>query len=466
MEEGRALGKRAQENAHPFCNNGSMSRSLLLLLFLAPVLFAQPTFHKDVEPIMQAKCQQCHRPNDVAPFSLLTFDDVSTYATDIRLQVSTNVMPPWKPAPGIGSFRGSYALTDAERQTILDWVDAGAPEGDPADAPPPLPVNDTPWQLGQPDILLNLPQYSPLATSPDTYRCFSMPSGVTSDVYINAAQALPGAPQEVHHILIFMDEAGESLKYEGQDGSPGYDCFGSVGLNSLGAGDYLGAWVPGLRIQPLDPGIGLLLKANSRIVAQVHYHPSGRPSADQTSMGFYLAPAGSVKHRMLAVPVVNTGFTIPAGASAYPVKASLSLPDIGLPITGNIIQLGPHMHLLGRQIGIDLVHADTSVTPMIRIDDWDFNWQNMYTLTAPIKFTAGDTILVSSVFDNSDGNPRNPNNPIVPVSWGEGTNDEMVLGYVGVTLDQEWLAQLFLDKVHQRTRAVLGKRPVRKSSAR
>jgi hypothetical protein len=423
-----------------------MLRSCVFLLFLAPGIFAQPTFHADVEPIMQAKCQQCHRPNDIAPFALLTYTDASTYATDIGVQVGNHVMPPWKPVAGIGSFRNSYALTDAERQTILDWVAGGAPEGDPADAPPPLPVNDSPWQLGQPDMVLNLPQFSPLATSPDTYRCFTMPTSMMSDVYLNASQALPGAPQEVHHILIFMDETGESAQYDGQDGQPGYDCFGSVGLQSLSVGDYLGAWVPGARVQRLDTGIGLLLKAGSRIVAQVHYHPSGRTSTDQTSLGFYFAPDGSVQHRMLAIPIVNTDFTIPANNPAYSVTAGLTVPA---PITGKIVQLGPHMHLLGRQIEIDMVHPDTSTMPLIYIDNWDFNWQNMYTLTNPIPFNSNDTIQVSSVFDNSDGNPNNPNNPIVPVSWGEGTNDEMVVGYVGIILDQEFLSQLFLNSVRK-----------------
>jgi len=129
----------------------TMLRGLLLSLLVISGLCAQPTFHKDVEPILQAKCQQCHRPNDIAPFALLTYSDASTYADDIRLQVGNKVMPPWKPVAGIGSFRNSYALSDAERQTILDWVDAGIPEGDLADGPPPLPVNDVPqsWTSGR-----------------------------------------------------------------------------------------------------------------------------------------------------------------------------------------------------------------------------------------------------------------------------------------------------------------------------
>jgi hypothetical protein len=307
-------------------------------------------------------------------------------------------------------------------------------------------------------MILNLPQYSPSATAPDTYRCFSMPTNMTDNVYLNAAQALPGATQEVHHILIFMDETGESLQYEGKDGQPGYDCFGSAGLQSLTVGSYLGSWVPGARVQRLDPGIGLLLKANSRVVVQVHYHPSGRPSADQTSLGFYFAPAGSVQHRMLVIPVVNMDFTIPAGESSYPVTANVTIPSLGVPITGNVLQVLPHMHLLGRQIQIDLVHADKSSTPLIEIDDWDFNWQNMYALTDPVPFKTGDTLRVSSVFDNSEGNPRNPNNPIVPVSWGEGTTDEMVVGFVAVTLDQEWLSQLFLEKTHRPVHPINGRK--------
>ena len=431
-----------------------MLRSLLVSIALVPGLLAQPTFHKDVEPIIQAKCQQCHRPNDIAPFALLTYDDAATYAPDIRLQIANKSMPPWKPVPGIGSFRDSYSMTDAERQLILDWIDAGSPEGDAADAPPPLPVNDGPWQLGQPDMILNLPQFTPSNRRPDTYRCFSVPTNMGSDLYVNAAQAVPGATQEVHHILIFMDQTGESLQYEGQDGQPGYDCFGSAGLQSITAGSYLGAWVPGYRVQRLDPGLGLLLRANARVVVQVHYHPSGRASADQTNLGFYFAPTGSVQHRVLAFPVVNADFTIPAGDSAYPVTARFQIPA---PISGKIIQVGPHMHLLGRRIGIDLVHADTSTTPLILIDDWDFNWQNMYTLTDPVPFVSGDVLRVSSVFDNSDGNPKNPNNPIVPVSWGEGTTDEMVVGYIGVILDQEALSQLFLKSVQHASRQAIPK---------
>lgn len=423
---------------------------VLFSLCLATGLLAQPTFHKDIEPIMQVKCQQCHRQNDIAPFPLLTYDDASNYAIDIRLQVGNKAMPPWKPVVGVGSFRNSYALTDAERQTILDWVDAGSPEGDVADAPPPLSVNDSPWQLGQPDMILNLPQYTPSATAPDTYRCFSMPSTLASDAYLTATQALPGATQEVHHILVYMDETGESLQYEGKDGSPGYDCFGSVGLESLSAGGYLGSWVPGSRIQKLDTGLGFLVKAGSRIVVQVHYHPSGRVSADQTSLGFYFAPDGSVQHRMLAIPVVNTKFTIPAGDPAYPVSATFPIPSFpGVSISGKLVAVGPHMHLLGRRIEVDLVHAQSDSTPLILIDNWDFNWQGMYTFTDQIPFVSGDKILVSSVFDNSAGNPKNPNNPLVPVSWGEGTTDEMVVAYIGLILDQEFISQLLLKSVRE-----------------
>jgi Copper type II ascorbate-dependent monooxygenase, C-terminal domain len=159
--------------------------------------------------------------------------------------------------------------------------------------------------------------------------------------------------------------------------------------------------------------------------------------------------------------VVNTDFTIPANNPAYPVTAAFTVPELGGPVTGNIIQVGPHMHLLGHQIQMDLVHADTSATPLIYIDNWDFNWQSMYTFTNPIPFQSGDTVRVSSVFDNSDGNPNNPNNPIIPVSWGEGTTDEMVVGYVGVILDNEALAQLFLEKVPRQGHFPPAKRPLR-----
>ena len=398
-----------------------------------------PTWFKDIQPLVHDHCQQCHRPNDIAPFALLTYDDAVAYSDDIRVQVASKAMPPWKPRPGYGDFKDNYGLTDDQRAMLLAWIDNGVPQGDPNDAAPVDPPSTSPWQLGTPDLTLTAPAFTPPHVT-DTYRCFSLDPGFDTAHYINASQMIPGDAQEVHHIILYLDQNGDSAKLDGQDGQPGYTCFGGPGVsgfsgNSFNLSGFLGAWVPGMRIRRLDDGIGMLIPAKSRIVMQVHYHPGGRPDLDQTQAGFYFMPAENVKHRLLTLPVVNTSFNIPADANSYTVKASLSVPFF---LSGKAVLVMPHMHLLGRTIQLEVDNPDKTVTPMVAIDDWDFNWQNSYTFTNQLPIVGGSVIRLTSVYDNSDGNPKNPNNPIVPVRWGEGTNDEMCLAFVGVILDNEW----------------------------
>jgi Copper type II ascorbate-dependent monooxygenase, C-terminal domain len=407
---------------------------------------AQPTYNKEISRLMQAKCGQCHQPGKIAPMSLLTYDDVSTYAQDIQRVLQDKSMPPWKPVPGVGDFRHSYGLNDGDRQELLDWIANGVEQGDPADAPDPFPVSNSPWDLGTPDLVLQPPAaYTPPRSVADTYRCFSLPTGLTADTWIKASQALPIAYQEVHHVLMLLDQNGDSARLDGADGQPGYDCYGDLGLGNLSSlqqivGALVGSWVPGAQVNPLDDGTGILISANARIVLQVHYHPSGQTSPDQTSVGLYFSPPNSVKHRLLSIPLVNLGFKIPANNPSYPVSASLTLPLVPA-VSGKIVLVLPHMHKLGRKTSANLKDRNGTVTPLIQIDDWDFNWQGAYMYTQAIPFAAGSTISMTAIYDNSDQNPRNPNSPIIPVGWGEGTNDEMCITLVGVVLDDESLLQ-------------------------
>src|SRR5438045_3775321 len=161
-----------------------MRHAAVLCLCCAAVCSAQTTYTRDISRIVQAKCQQCHHPNDIAPFALMSYDDVVTYADDIKTDLTLKKMPPWKPVAGVNNFRDSYAMTDDERATFLAWIDAGMLQGDPADAPDPLPVSDSPWQLGDPDLVLSAPQYSPPPRATDTYRCFVMPTNLTENRFI------------------------------------------------------------------------------------------------------------------------------------------------------------------------------------------------------------------------------------------------------------------------------------------
>src|SRR6266566_3977458 len=415
-----------------------MRNAIGLLLAFAALASADVTFTRDVAPILQAKCQQCHRPQDVAPFALMTYSDAVTWSRDIQATLTAKTMPPWKPRAGFNEFQDSYAMSDDERNTVLAWIAAGTPLGDLADSPAPLPVSDSPWQLGDPDLVLTMPEYTPPPRATDTYRCFVLPTGLAENRFIAAAQALPGNPQITHHVLLFLDEIGESEKLDGQDGQPGYTCFGGPNLTSSAGdilnGTLLGGWAPGARTRRLPDDIGVPIPKGARIVMQVHYHPAGREGSDKTQLGVWFADTAKIQHRLLNVPIANMTFQIPAGASNYPVIAKqLVLPFL----TGKIITVAPHMHNLGRQIKVEVLDPSGQSTPVIYIDNWDFNWQGFYTLANPMSIKSGSTVRVTSVFDNSAGNPKNPNNPIVPVGWGERTTDEMCIAFIGVIFDNE-----------------------------
>lgn len=396
---------------------------------------AQPAYARDVAPIIQAKCAICHRPNDIAPFSLLTYDDAVTYAPDIQQAVTNRVMPPWKPVPGHGEFRGSFALTDDERTTILNWISNGTPLGDPADMPP-APAAAGGWQLGDPDVVLEMKEPFDVPRARDIYRCFVLPTNFDAEKFVNAIEVVPGNRQIVHHVIAFIDPKGESEKLEGKDGQPGYSCYGgpAIPLTSLGINPVLGFWVPGMRVQSLPENVAIQVQPKTRIILQVHYNPGGRPGPDQTKLGIYFAKQ-KPDRRLFMIPLINTAFKIPAGASSYNVD---TWPVPLLPMfDARIIAIAPHMHLLGRRINVELETVDRKRTSLLRIDDWDFNWQGLYYYQEPVRAPALSALRATCTFDNSENNPKNPNNPLKPVGWGEGTEDEMCLVYLGVTFDHE-----------------------------
>ena len=416
-----------------------MRHALASLFVFAVVASAETTYTRDVARIIQVKCQQCHRPNDVAPFALMSYDDAVTYAADIKTSLNNKTMPPWKPVPGFNNFADSFALTDDERNTMLAWIDGGTPLGDMADMPDPQPVSTSAWQLGDPDLILTMPEYTPPPRATDTYRCFTLPSGLTENRFIAAAQALPGNPQITHHVLLFLDETGQSEKLNGADGQPGYTCFGGALLTTVAGGDILdstllGGWAPGARTRRLPEDIGIPIPKGARVVMQVHYHPAGREGSDKTQLGVWFADTAKIKHRLLNIPVVNDKFVIPAGAASYTVNASLAVP---LGLSAKAITVAPHMHNLGRQIKVEVEDSSGTRRPVIYIDNWDFNWQGFYVPSEPVTLPSRSTVRVTAVYDNSDGNPKNPNNPIVPVGWGERTTDEMCLAFLGVIFDNE-----------------------------
>jgi hypothetical protein len=394
-----------------------------------------PTFNKEVVRIFQANCQSCHHDGDIAPFSLMTYGDAAQRAMDIRLMVRTHQMPPWKPTTGVGDFAAARVLTQQEIDTISQWAANGAPEGNPTDLPEPLQFNSN-WSIGQPDAVFGEATAFTPPPGRDTYRCFSIPSNVTSDRYVAGIDVKPGDRQTVHHVIAFLDTNGATTNFGGKDGAPGYDCFGNAGFEPTDPqAAALGGWAPGARPSLLPEGVSMKLPANARIVLQVHYHPHGdAPQPDKTQIGVYYSKT-KPKKLLQIVPLIQRTFTIPPNNSNY--KVSVSYPIIA---QAHVVFIAPHMHLLGRKMHVQTTSLNGVVNPLIDIQDWDFNWQGQYQYKEPVALPYLGSLSLEAFYDNSDGNFRNPNNPPKAVSWGEATTDEMCIAFLGVTLDNENLA--------------------------
>ncbi len=308
--------------------------------------------------------------------------------------------------------------------------------------PDPLPDQGE-WVLGPPDLILPMTQEFTPPRGKDVYRCFVLPGTFDTTQYASAFDVLPGVRGIVHHVLLFADTKGQGAKLDGQDGRPGYDCFGGPGIQ-LSINSVLAGWAPGQRPHLLPDGIGVELPKGSQMVMQVHYYPVGKTGTDLTRVGVYFSKK-DIQQRLFNVPILNDTFKIPAGAENQEVSATFPVLPF---LDAKVISVYPHMHLLGTQIKVEVTDADKTSRPMIYIDKWDFNYQGPYTFVEPMVVKSGARIKVTCNYNNSESNLRNPNNPIVAVGWGERTTDEMCLAFLGVTLDYE--KYLPLHKVNSR----------------
>lgn len=399
-----------------------------------------PTFNKEVVRLFQKHCQSCHHPGDIAPFSLMSYKEARPWAVSIREEVVTKNMPPWKPQPGCGDFKDQRALTQDEINTIANWVDAGAPEGNAADMPPPLEFPDG-WALGAPDFIATPAESYTPPQGKDTYRCFPVPTAhLRGDRWLQGLDVKPGNSKIVHHMIAYADPLGRSVELDAKEAGPGYTCFGgpgfdiSFGINEILAGNspMLGGWAPGSRgyFAPDNNGIKLPSNPNARVVLQVHYHSTGQPETDRTSVGFYFAQK-PVSKAMLPLPLVNQSFAIPPGAKAHQVTARFTATGFA----GKILGISPHMHLLGKQIKVEMTQPGQPTQCLVNIPSWDFNWQGSYLYQNAIPFAANSRVDLTCIFDNSADNPNQPNNPPKTVRWGEETTDEMALAFIAFTLD-------------------------------
>jgi hypothetical protein len=378
------------------------------------------TFYRDVLPILQNRCQSCHRPNGAAPFPLMTYEEASAFAPLIKPYVQTRRMPPWKAEP-VAEYLNERRLSEAEIATIVRWVEEGCPEGDQKDAPPPKQFASG-WMLGEPDLVLEPDREFRLeATGRDVYRHFVFPTNFPEDKFVTAIEVIPGNPRVVHHVIAFIDTSGRAKQLDGRDGQPGYEAFGGPGFIPAGG---LGGWAPGNIPVPLPDGIAYRLPKGATIVIQVHYHKSGKPETDRTKVGIYFAkqPPRQIVH---VLPVLNFLFAIPPGAERHEVRAEATFTrDV------KVLAVMPHMHLLGREMKVTAILPDGTEKPLVWVRDWDFNWQETYFFKEPLRLPAGTKVQVVAYYDNSEKNPRNPNKPPKWVRWGEQTTDEMCIAFV------------------------------------
>ena len=391
---------------------------------------AKPTFNHDVAAILQDNCQQCHRPGQVGPFSLVTYEQARKRADDIVRVTSDRLMPPWKPAPGVGpAFKHSKALPESAIATLASWAETGSAEGD--GSPPESPKYPDDWTFGTPDLVLELPEaFSIPADGDDIYRCFVMPTDLPKDVFIAAIEYRPGNPRVVHHILSYVDVTGAARKKDETSPGPGYSCFSGPGVETHGD---LGGWAPGNEPAFLPPGVGRSLPKKADVVTQIHYHPSGKPEVDRTRIGLYFSkvPVKQVLHWNAAL---NTSMRVPAGDPNKEIDAGWTVPEMGwtMPVDVTALAVTPHMHMLGRDMTMTVTYPDGHSEDLVRIDDWDFNWQNTYYFDKPLDLPKGTILKVRAHYDNSADAPANKNRPLKDVGWGEATTDEMCIGFLGV----------------------------------
>lgn len=395
------------------------------------------TYHRDVLPILMKHCQDCHRPGDVGPFSLLTYKQAVNWAADIKEYTQNRKMPPWKPSEG-QAFHNERRLTDNELATLATWADGGTPEGDPKDAPPPRKYTSG-WHLGQPDVILSMPDEFTLGPSGrDMFRCFVLPTNLPADAYVSAVEVKPGNARVVHHTLLFIDRTGAARKLEaaqrnmpkdpnGHDNGPGYSMAMGVGFLPQGA---LGGWAPGQVPHILPEGSGFYLPKGADVVMQMHYHRNGRVEKDRTQVGLYLVKK-PVSRRYQSAVIPGRFLSIPPGEANFRVTG-----DIWIDQDCALYSVMPHMHLLGKKIKVTMTTPEGKQSTLVGIDDWDYNWQETYWFKEPVQVKAGSRFSVEAVYDNSTQNPSNPSNPPKRVFFGEQTTNEMCFVFLGGLSEQ------------------------------
>jgi mono/diheme cytochrome c family protein len=393
----------------------------VLSLLAAP---QQVTFSETVAPIIYNNCVTCHRPGEAAPFPLISYDDVKKRGPLIAAVTKSRYMPPWHATHAFGEFKEERRLSDEQIATIGDWVAQGMPQGDPSKMPK-LPVFTEGWHLGKPDLIVEMPTaYEVPASGPDIYRNFVVPTNLAEDRWIRSIEFRPSARKAVHHVLFGYDASGQARKLDGADGHPGYTTSMGGNFTNTANSASLGGWSVGNLPELLPEEFALSLPKGSDLVLQMHFHPTGKAEKEKSVVGIYFSSKPPERNLTgVELPPLfgfGAGINIPAGKSDYTIEDSLTLP-----VDTQAFGVFVHAHYVAKQIKATATLPDGTVQPLIWIQDWDFNWQDVYTFKNLVTLPSGTRVEVRVTYDNSAGNPANPNNPPKAVLWGEQTFDEM-----------------------------------------
>jgi Flp pilus assembly protein TadD len=397
-------------------------KGLLLMLLAAVSLSAAPTFNQDIAPILFEHCSPCHRPGEIAPFPLLTYQDARRHASQIVSVTKSRYMPPWPPEAQADEFIGTRRLNPKQLALIADWVRTGAAEG-AAVTVSALPTFSEGWQLGPPDLIVQVPQPFTLpAAAGDVFRNFVIPVDIPSTVFIRAIEIRPGERKLLHHANLVLDRARTLRRRDGLDGQPGFpgmDVITESG-ETFDPDSHFLFWKPGSSPQTEPADMAWRLDPDTDLVLNLHLQPSGKPEQVQPTVGLYFTESPPTRFPMLLQLEHDGAIDIPAGSKSFQIEDHLTLP-----IAVDVLEIYPHAHYLGKRIEAWAKLPDGSRRQLIRIEDWDLNWQSVYTYRKPVHLPKGTVVDMRIVYDNTAANARNPHSPPERVHNGDKATDEM-----------------------------------------
>lgn len=415
--------------SRPFVSFSTLFGSVLVAgLYAGPAnTGSAPNYSKDVAPILYKNCASCHRPGEIAPMSLLTYKETRPWAASIREKVALGEMPPWHSNDPRGTFSNDRRLTSEERDTLVRWVAAGAPEGDAKDLPA-LPKFTEGWEIGTPDVVLSMAKpYDVPASGTINYQYFTIPTNFTEDKWVQAIEIRPGERKVVHHILAFVREPGKTAPrpaFTAVVPQPVASANGQQQGEVRGPGFLLATTAPGTNAMTFQPGTAVRIPAGATLIFQVHYTANGTPAKDQSSVGMIFAkhpPQTEIRNSAF----VNATFTIPAESADQQVDSAIRFNE-----DSHVWALFPHTHLRGKSWSYRLVYPDGHSQEVLTVPKYDFNWQTYYVFTTPLAVPKGSRLEATAHYDNSAANKWNPD-PTKEVHWGEQTWQEMQ--YSGIT---------------------------------